>query len=93
MTVYVSVSPKLCVYITETWLNDSFYNHSLLPDSCSVFRADRNYTGLNLTRGGGVLIAVRRSIFGCTRRHDMELTNESVRIDIPVNVGFNFCRR
>jgi hypothetical protein len=77
--------PKI-IYITQTLLNDSFYNHSLFPDSCSVFRADKDYTDLDLTRGGGVLIAVHRSISGCTRRHDMELTNESVGIDIPVNV-------
>jgi hypothetical protein len=75
--------------ITETCLNDSFYNHSLFPNSYSVFRADRDYTDLNLTRGGGILIAVHHSIFGCIRRHDLELTNECVWIEIPVNGGFN----
>jgi hypothetical protein len=56
--------PKI-ICITETWLNDLFYSHSLFLNFCSVFRADRDYTHLNLTRGGGVLIAVHHSVSGC----------------------------
>jgi hypothetical protein len=61
MTVFF-VNESRIICITETWLNDSFYNHRLFPNSYSVFRAARDYTDLNLTRGGGVLIAVHHSI-------------------------------
>lgn len=75
--------------IIETWLNDSFCNHSLFPVMYSVFRGDRGYTDFNLTQGGGVLIAFHHSISGYMRRYDLELTNESVWVEIPVNDVFN----
>jgi hypothetical protein len=85
----VCVNEPKVICITETCLNDTFYNHSLFPNSCSVFRTDRDYTDLNLTRGGGVLIAVHHSISGYTRKHDLELTKKCVWTEIPVNDGFN----
>jgi hypothetical protein len=33
---------KVCC-ITETWLNDTILSHNLFPDSCCVFRTDRDY--------------------------------------------------
>ena len=44
------------VCVTETWLTDAVSNAELLPNSYSVFRRDR------VSRGGGVLIAIKNSI-------------------------------
>jgi hypothetical protein len=49
----VCINDFKIICITETWLNDSFCNRNLFPDDNLVFRADRGYTDLNLTRGGG----------------------------------------
>jgi hypothetical protein len=72
--VSVCVNSFKIIYITETWLNDSFYNRSVFPDNYFVFRADRDYTDSKVTRGGGVLTAVNRSFSSCKRRYDLELT-------------------
>jgi hypothetical protein len=45
--------------MTETWLNDLFYNHSLFPNAYSLLCADQDYMDLHLTHSGGVLIAAR----------------------------------
>jgi hypothetical protein len=29
--------------LTETWLNDTIFNHNFFPASYSVFRVDRDY--------------------------------------------------
>jgi hypothetical protein len=65
------------------------FNHNLFSNACSSFRADRHYTDFNLTRGDGVLIAVHHSISGCIWKYDLEVTNECVWIEIPVNDGFS----
>ena len=54
------------IVLTETWLNDSFYDSELVCENWVLFRMDRDFEGLGLTRGGGVLIAVHKSV-PCTK--------------------------
>lgn len=50
------------IVITETWLLDSVLDAELFDSRYVVFRRDRNYTITRQSRGGGVLIAVRRDL-------------------------------
>jgi hypothetical protein len=61
----------------------------VFPENYFVFRADRDYTDSKLTRGGGVLTAVHRSLSTCKRRYELELTYKCVWIVIPIPDGFN----
>lgn len=55
--------------ITETWLNDSYTDAEIAGSDWTIYRRDRDYVSTNLTRGGGVLIAVRNSLV-----HDIVIT-------------------
>ena len=46
------------IVLSETWLNEAFFNAELFDPRYSVFRRDRNYLELDSQRGGGVLVAV-----------------------------------
>jgi hypothetical protein len=85
----VCVNDYKIICITETWLHDSFCNRNVFPDNYFVFRADRDCTDSKLTRGGGVLTAVLRSLSSCKRRYDLTLIYECVLIEIPIPGGFN----
>ena len=50
-----STKPDI-ILATETWLNENITNQEVIPEDYSVYRRDRN------TRGGGVLIAVRKDL-------------------------------
>jgi hypothetical protein len=48
---------------SETWLSDCVYSSELVDhDLFSVFRCDRNFTTLGLSRGGGVLLLARSTL-------------------------------
>jgi len=49
------------ICLTETWLNDDFSDQDILDDRYTIFRKDRNYDESNTSRGGGVMIAIKRS--------------------------------
>lgn len=55
----------LCDYdvigITESWSLDSISSSELFDDRYIVWRRDRNYLRTQQTKGGGVLMAVKRS--------------------------------
>ena len=44
------------ICITKTWLNNTIFSNEILPTSYTVYRNDR------VSRGGGVLIAIKNSI-------------------------------
>lgn len=50
------------IALTETWLVDGITDTELFGDQYMVWRRDRDYCLTGQTRGGGVLIAVRKSI-------------------------------
>jgi len=50
------------IILIETWLNDSFLDSEIFGNDWIVYRKDRNYALTGTERGGGVLIAIHRSI-------------------------------
>ena len=50
------------IVLTETWLNETFFNAELMSKDWTIYRTDRDYEGLGISRGGGVLIAIHNSL-------------------------------
>jgi hypothetical protein len=73
--------------LTETWLNDSCFDHNLFPDSYTVFCSDR--VSGNKTRGGGMLTALSSRIHSFKRRYDLESCDECVWIEISTLDSIN----
>lgn len=67
--------------LTETWLSENHFNSEMFDNQLfNVYRNDRCYHTTGLTRGGGVLIAVRSSVLSM----QIELpssSNSSINID------------
>jgi hypothetical protein len=51
------------IAIAETWLHDGLGNDELFNQTYTVFRKDRNFCCSNKSRGGGVLLAVKTTLF------------------------------
>lgn len=51
------------IMLTETWLNDSYYSAEVLDDRYIIYRADRDPLMSSKRRGGGVLIAVLKTLY------------------------------
>lgn len=49
--------------LTETWLNPGIYTGELLAENYAVSRHDRDYENSRLSRGGGVLVAIKTDLF------------------------------
>ena len=61
------------IALTETWCNDSISDSEIFDDRYVVFRKDR------MTRGGGVLLAVRRgAVLSCERLEFLESAGENL---------------
>lgn len=60
--------------MTETWLQDGVSNSELFNENYAVFRKDRNLDIMNVNRGGGVLLGVRRDI--SANRLNLEVLEE-----------------
>lgn len=71
------------VLLTETWLLDGISNEELFSDRYSVWRRDRDYSGVGQTRGGGVLIAVRNDL-ASHARPEWHSTAEDIWVSIGV---------
>lgn len=50
------------ICVTETWLSDSVFDSELLPDQYNVIRCDRKFSLVKLSKGGGVLLAIKNNI-------------------------------
>ena len=51
------------IVLVETWLNSDFFDFEFFnPNMYQVYRKDRDATKTGLSRGGGVLIAVKRTL-------------------------------
>lgn len=55
----VTASNFSIIAVTETWLSSHIKNAELFPDNYLVFRSDRKFSVLGLSRGGGSLLAVK----------------------------------
>ncbi|XP_047536566.1 uncharacterized protein LOC125070663 [Vanessa atalanta] len=51
----------------KSWLNDSFYNSEFFDNRYEVFRCDRDTVLSGCSRGGGVVVALRREL--CPSAH------------------------
>jgi hypothetical protein len=83
----VVASDRDIICLTETWLNDSCYNHNLFLSGYTVYRSDRVSTCK--ARGGGALIAFTANLVSCRRRYDLEHCSECVWVEFPATIGPN----
>lgn len=82
------------IMLTETSLNDAISNSELFDISeYSVFRRDRDYSNLNQNKGGGVLIAIRNSVFSNIEQQiNWQTSAEDIWISVKCNGKvINFC--
>nr|CAH7720100.1 unnamed protein product [Callosobruchus chinensis] len=49
------------IALSETWLDDSIYDAELINSDYNIFRCDRDFELTNTSRGGGVLLAIRKA--------------------------------
>lgn len=50
------------VCLSETWLLPGIFDEEIFDPRYSVYRTDRDYERLGLTKGGGTLVAIRRGL-------------------------------
>lgn len=50
------------ICLTETWLNDSFYDNELGLTNYIIYRCDRSSLTSTFCSGGGALIAIRKGL-------------------------------
>ena len=62
------------ICITETWLSDYICDGEILPAGYILYRKDRH------SRGGGVLIAVKESLFSCIIQSPPDLEIVTVKL-------------
>jgi hypothetical protein len=69
---------------TETWLKDDINNAELIDDRYEIFRCDRDCLTTNKTKGGGVMLCVRRELAAeqCAVWRGTRIT-ESLCVSIP----------
>lgn len=76
---------QLCGYdvvvLTETWLHDGIKTEELFSDMFTVWRRDRDYSSTGQSRGGGVLIAVKREL-SAHARPEWHSTAEDIWVTI-----------
>ena len=53
---------SICNYdiiaLSETWLSDDISSSELISNNYVVYRSDRNFESLSVSRGGGVLLSI-----------------------------------
>ena len=60
------------IAVTETWLDGSVFNRELFTDRFEVFRKDGDFSLVNRSRGGGVLLAVDRKFISILLNFDRD---------------------
>ena len=66
--------------LTETWLNDNVLDSEIFSDDFTVYRKDRSVTDPG-KRGGGVLLAIKKSVKS-RRRPELEPHGEIIVCEI-----------
>lgn len=69
------------ISITETWLPDSVHSSELFDGRYMVWRRDRDYVRTGQTKGGGVLIAVKREL-NAVERSEWRSSAEDIWVTI-----------
>lgn len=61
----ISSSEYDVIALTETWLDSDILDSEIVNSDYNLYRCDRNFSERGVTRGGGVLIAIKND-FNCT---------------------------
>jgi hypothetical protein len=79
-----SSAPYDCIALSETWLSESVLDGEVLDlDAYNLFRCDRNFSECGNRRGGGVLLAVRRTIRAvCLHINELDDSRMPKHVDI-----------
>lgn len=78
------------IVLSETWLNDSFYNSEIMDDRYIIYRVDRDPLKCHKNRGGGVLVAVLKSLYSCQLKCESNCEELWVRVKL-ISGDFIFC--
>ena len=64
MDFFISASSEEIdlIFVTETWFTEDVFNTELFPAICNVCRCDRELEANKVSKGSGVLIAVKNRI-------------------------------
>lgn len=80
---FVYTSHYQVIGVTETWLSPCIYDNEILPSHYTIFRHDRS------SRGGGVLLAISKSISTSPVPSPPDL--EAVSVVCDLNEPITFC--
>lgn len=73
------------IIITETWLRVGVYDSELADERYSIFRRDRDLSKTKKLDGGGIFVAIKKTL-SVTRRYDLEDSlYENIILTIPTN--------
>ncbi|KAJ8708432.1 hypothetical protein PYW07_010557 [Mythimna separata] len=82
------------IILTETWLTPEIYDSEFIDQRYSVYRCDRDRTATNKKDGGGVLIAILRTLkpselsFSLFQHRDLSCNHiEHVMVELPSSVN------
>lgn len=80
------------IILTETWLNDTIFDHELFDTRYAVFRRDRSTTSSYLKDGGGVVIAIHKK-FESLRKKSWESVCEDLWVSFKIgqSTQINIC--
>ncbi|XP_055522971.1 uncharacterized protein LOC129717151 [Wyeomyia smithii] len=74
-----------CIVLTETWLDSDISSSQLFGMDYTVYRTDRCLMNSTKARGGGVLIAVRRSLASALLIQAMDDSLEQLWVTIKID--------
>lgn len=64
---HVTTADYDLICLTESWLNSSFYDREYFDERYVVYRCDRSEKDSGAERGGGVIVAAKRSLLSLRR--------------------------
>ena len=73
------------ICITETWLNNSFYDQEILSNDYTIYRRDRG------SRGGGVLIGISKDLPSKIYNTPVHNSVEQVTVELLTNPPTLLC--
>ncbi|XP_053686285.1 mucin-3A [Sabethes cyaneus] len=78
-------SPYDCIVLTESWLDSQINSAELFGTEYTVYRCDRTSKNSTKARGGGVVIAVRRSLSSALLVEAMDESLEQLWVTMNIN--------
>lgn len=79
------------IVLTETWFKPGIYDSEIVDDRYCVFRRDRSSITSCKKDGGGIIVAIKKTL-PATRRADLECSRvEEIIITLPLTNSTSFC--